>query len=549
MRISALIAALLACAPARAQIRVEPVSALHIAAPTPRLTLPSAPSAPALLPPPLLSAPLITQAAPIAAAPAPTAAARPAAARIAALQTGVSETLTGLGEEQVPSAAKASSAGRALEDLLTGARGAAASGDLPGPSATAQGSARATSEELDYAANAATALSALADDIGAERGQKASRMSGGDFIDLVEAARARADASDAPSPAASEIARVVRAQTVRVVRALTDPRKPLSESVKRTLSVWQVFGQVLAEAAAKGRLDDIAAEARLFASQVEDSVEPARPRPEDPEGYATIAVPGSVFGWKPIETSPGHGLVPLDALIRFALSDKRRSGDAKGFVLPGAARREDALVHFYGERHSDGELIKENMRRLAADMRPDRPAIVLVEGYTGPALRGYQAQRYLSDRGLDADEIPDDTAVEVRGWDTIDGYSASKHPLLQHHMDLLELNRLAHGPQRGLSYYAVFARAAWAAVRGWSELWKAAIVARNGDLDRAVARAAAEADKTGATVHVIAGSDHLLQNPRLRRLPLLGRPVFRKGLLEALRGRSYWASKPPEAAR
>lgn len=546
MRISALIAALLACAPARAQIRVEPVSALHVAAPTPRLTVLSAPTAPALLPPPILSASLLTQAAPIAAAPAPT-----AAARIAALQTGVSETLAGLGKEQVPSAAEASSAGRALEDLLTGARGAAASGDLPGPSATAQGSARATSEELDYAANAATALSALADDIGAERGQKASRMNGGDFIDLVEAARARADASDAdaPSPAAAATARVVRAQTVRVVRALTDPQKPLSESVKRTLSVWQVFGQVLAEAAEKGRLDDIAAEARLFASQVEDSVEPARPRPEDPEGYATIAVPGSVFDWKPIETSPGHGLVPLDALIRFALSDKRRSGDAKGFVLPGAARREDALVHFYGERHSDGELIKENMRRLAADMRPGRPAIVLVEGYTDQPLHGYQAQRYLSDRGLDADAVPDDTAVEVRGWDTIDGYNASKHPLLQHHMDLLELNRLAHGPRRGLGYYAAIARAAWAAVRGWKELWRTAIVARNADLDRAVARAAAEADKTGSTVHVIAGSDHLLQNPRLWRLPLIGRPAFRQGLRDALRGRSYWASKPPEAAR
>ena len=206
-------------------------------------------------------------------------------------------------------------------------------------------------------------------------------------------------------------------------------------------------------------------------------------------------------------------------------------------------------MYFYGERHSDGDLIKENMRLLAADMRPGRPAIVLVEGYTGPALRGYAAARYLFDRGLDDAALPDGSVLELRGWDTIDGYAASKHPLLQHHMDLLELNRLAHTDQRGLRYYIDIARAAWAAIRGWSELWETAIVARNGDLDRAVSRAAAEADRTGATVHVIAGADHLLEKPRLSRLPLLGRPAFRRGLREALGVRPYWAGKPPDSPR
>ena len=136
-------------------------------------------------------------------------------------------------------------------------------------------------------------------------------------------------------------------------------------------------------------------------------------------------------------------------------------------------------------------------------------------------------------------------ALVVRGWDTIDNYDASKHPVLQHHMDLLELNRLAFSELRGPRYYAAVARAAWTTLRGWLSLWKLAITARNLDLDRAVAKAAAEADETGATVHVIAGTDHLMENPRLNdHLPRLSRPSMRRALLRSLGGRTYWASQP-----
>ncbi|PIR19471.1 MAG: hypothetical protein COV48_01790, partial [Elusimicrobia bacterium CG11_big_fil_rev_8_21_14_0_20_64_6] len=300
-----------------------------------------------------------------------------------------------------------------------------------------------------------------------------------------------------------------------------------------------------------------------FAAQVEASVEPAEEakqnpalapatpkevHPEDPDNYASVAVPGSIFGWQPIEKSPNHGLPPLDALIRLALADKKRPY-AKGFELSGATRREDAHIHFYGERHTDGGLIAANMKRLVADARPGKPMIVLVEGYTGWSLRGWPAVKYLADRGLDPDALTAKAIasgnVEVRGWEDIDNYNASKHPLLQHHMDKLALNHLAHGELRGWRYYREFARAALTAWRSYRALWQAALVTRNGDLDRAVAKAAADADSADGTVHVIAGTDHLMQNPRLVGWPLLGRPAFRKTLRAALAGRPFWASQPP----
>jgi len=350
---------------------------------------------------------------------------------------------------------------------------------------------------------------------------------------------------------------------LRVARALIPADQPLSGSIRRALAVWQVFDQEMSIAASKGSLDAVVADAKLFASQVEASVEKpkvnpaplapseslkANDHPEDPEGYRTVGVPGSIFGWKPIEESPNHGLPPLDALIRRVLSDKD-GAYAKGFELAGAAKREDARVHFYGEKHTDGDLISANMRRIVEDARPGKPMIVLVEGYTGWSLRGYQAMKYLADRGLDPDALLEkgiaSADVEVRGWDTATNYDASKHPLLQHHMDKLALNHLAHGETRGWTYYREFARAALVAWRGFQELWKLAIVARNKDLDLAVERAAQDADAWGGTVHVIAGTDHLMQNPRLVGWPIIGRPAFRKSLRAALAGRPFWASQPP----
>ena len=551
--------AVLTAIPARAQNR----AAARIEAPAVSLAAPAASAlpalassiqpmaaAPSLAPAPAVPASLaaaVPAAVPLAAAPR---AAAPAAApaRVAVMTAGVAKAAAALGGGRATSA-QAASAGRDIEDLLTGASSA---GGAAEPAASA--------EELDFAAGAGTDLGRRADDLGAARGMKAASMSGADFIALAEDSRRAADAEPAPTPAAGEAARAVRAALLRVVRALTPADAPLSGGVRRTLAVWQVFDQELAAAAKGGSLRAVAAEAELFASQVEASVEPpaapartdlapARPRPEDPDGYAEVAVPGSVFGWRPIEDSPGHGLPPADALIRRALSERHDPARDAGFELAGAPSRAAARVYFYGERHDDGALITENMRRLVEDARPGGRIIVLVEGYTDWRLQGWAAVKYLADRGLDPEALAAKGVtidrVQVRGWDTLDGYGASKHPLLQHHMELLELNRLAHEGPRGLRYYRDFARAAWAAVQGWRALWSAAIVARNADLDRAVAAAADDADANGATVHVIAGSDHLVQHPRLGMFfPRLARPRFRASLAAALGGRPYWASRP-----
>ncbi len=538
--------------PAAAQVRVEIPAALPRVESAPA-ALASA-SAPSLAAPALAAAPLLAPslAAPaVAAAPAArSAAAAPAAAHVAALGGEGERTLGRGGDLGAASAGDAGEAGRSLERALS--------------AAPADAEAAASAPELDFAAGAPARLAERADDLAAGRGLKARSMKGAEFLGAVEEARARADAEEMPpSPAAGTAAREVRAAVVRVARALIPADKPLIESLPRALSVWSVMGQEVAEAAKTGTLAAIAADARLFASQVEKSVDPApvppaAPRsgllpsahPEDAEGYAEISQPGSVFGWRPIETSPGHGFPPLDALIRFALSEPAEPERAAGFEIPGAPRREDARVYFYGERHTDGGLIAANMRRLVSDARPGKPVLILVEGYTGWAMRGYEALKYLAARGLDPEALAAKGVrgelVEVRGWDTMDGFDAAKRPLFQHHMNLLELNRLASSDARGWRYYRDFARAARTAWLSRRELQRAAIRARNLDLDAAVARAVVDADASGATVHVIAGADHLLEHPRLSALPI--RPAFRKALREALKGRVFWASMPPSSS-
>ncbi|MBI2789868.1 MAG: hypothetical protein HYX59_14430 [Elusimicrobia bacterium] len=555
MKVRTLLAALLLAAPAWAQTRVAaPVSApaavipLQLGAPVPGLA-----PAPALS----LSAPLSLTAAPLAsplATPSAMQAVRPAAyaplpVKVAALNAGITKAVASLAENPASGAA-ALTAGRDIEALLTGAV-------LSAPSAAA---AAASPEELAFAVGASQALAARADDLGAAKGLKARTMSGADFVGMLDAARG--SGAPAPTPAAAAAVKEIESAVVRFARALIPADKPLIDSLSRALAVWQVFDQEMGIAASKGTLEAVVADAKLFASQVEESVAPApapaaaalapstpkEVRPEDPNDYASVAVPGSIFGWQPIEKSPGHGFPPLDALIRKVLGEKK-SSYAKGFELPGAAKREDARVHFYGERHTDGALIGANMRRLVEDARPGKPVIVLVEGYTGWALRGWPALKYLADRGLDPDALAEkgvpSAFVEVRGWENTVHYDDSKHPLLQHHMDQLAMNHLAHGELRGWRYYREMARAALTAWRSYRELWQAAIVVRNGDLNAAVAKAAADADATGATVHVIAGTDHLMESPRLVGLPLIGRPVFRKSLRDALGGRAFWASQPP----
>lgn len=563
MRMTSLIAALLLAAPSWAQTRVAAPVATVVplqmsAAPVPGLT------AAALVAPSLsLSAPLAASLAlPVPApmiAPAAMQAVRPAAyaplpVKVAALNVGISRAVASLADNPASGAA-ALTAGRDIEALLTGAV-------LSAPSSADEA---ASPEELSFALGASQALAARADDLGAAKGLKARTMSGADFVGMLDAARG--SGAPAPTPAAAAAVKEIEAAVVRFARALIPADKPLIDSLSRALAVWQVFDQEMGIAASKGTLSAIVADARLFASQVEDSVavpsvEPApapvaatlapstpkEVRPEDPDDYASVAVPGSIFGWQPIEKSPGHGFPPLDALIRKVLGEKK-SAYAKGFELAGAAKREDARIHFYGERHTDGDLIGANMKRLVEDARPGKPVIVLVEGYTGWALRGWPALKYLADRGLDPDALAEkdipSAFVEVRGWEDTVHYDDSKHPLLQHHMDQLAMNHLAHGELRGWRYYREMARAAMAAWRSYRELWRAAIVVRNGDLNAAVAKAAADADAIGATVHVIAGTDHLMQSPRLVGLPLIGRPVFRKSLRDALGGRAFWASQPP----
>lgn len=261
-----------------------------------------------------------------------------------------------------------------------------------------------------------------------------------------------------------------------------------------------------------------------------------------------VSTPGSIFGWKPWSEAKGHGLFPVDALVRWFFG-RPASGLGAGFEFRGAARREEARVFFYGEKHSDKALIAANMRALASDIDPRRGGIVLVEGYLGRTLRGSEAERFLAHRGLEVSQLEsrkvDISRLEVRGWDDPASHDASTSLSLQHHMELLNLNLLVCGEGRGLKYYAALARQARRVADAYFAMRTAVIEARNADLDRAVAEAASEAD--GATVHVVAGSEHLLEHPLLARIPLLGRSGFRKSLAAAIGQRPWWAAKPPDS--
>jgi adenylate kinase len=472
----------------------------------------------------------------------------PLPVRLAQTSEGVTAAMAAVEKGASPAAA-----GHDIQRLLTGEKTISGSAFAGAPVVAASPAPR-DEAGAKKAAAAGPDLARRADDLGAAKGLRIKSMTGAQFIASVKEAAARADAED--SDASSQR---VRAALVRVVEALVPADKPMLESAGRLFSVWQVFGEEsLRVAAETGSPQAVALDAELFAAQVEASVPEAEKKkevpppqaerdvtPEDPDGHAANAVEGSVFGWKPIETSPGHGFAPLDALIRWALKEKK-SPYAGGFELAGAKTHSDASVHFYGERHTDGNLIKANMGRLLADAKAGRQMVVLVEGYTGRDLLGQEALEYLAKRGLDAEAVKKKGVggVIVSSWEG-ENYEISQRPLLRHHMELLELNRLAHSELRGWRYYAAVARAGWTAWLGRRELWKIAIGERNKDLDAAVAAAAAAAKSSGATVHVIAGTDHLMQKPRLgAALPWLFKPAFRESLKAALGGGPYWASQP-----
>lgn len=311
MTISGLLAALLLAAPASGQTRlaapISPVTGvvpLQIgAAPSPSFSL--APSLSLSAPFPLavpasVTAPRIVPVALQAVIPATSA---PLPLKVAALAADASQVVAALAESPASGAA-AHGAGRDLEALLTGAALAAPSAPL---------SLAASPEELAFVAGASPALAARADDLADSKGLKAARMSGADFLAILDEARGSGPA--APTPAAAAAAREIESALNHVARALIPADQPLSGSIRRALSVWQVFDQEMKVAASKGTLEAIVADARLFAAQVEDSVETkpdpaplaprdspeanrprANPHPEDPDGYATVAVPGSIFG-------------------------------------------------------------------------------------------------------------------------------------------------------------------------------------------------------------------------------------------------------------
>lgn len=129
--------------------------------------------------------------------------------------------------------------------------------------------------ELDFAAQASLLFSVLADDLGAQRSRKGSRMTGQDFIFLLGDAKALFALQNkelAPSPQAYKASMTVVESILRIVDALLAPEAPLAGQVRRMLSVWQVFNQAMLEASEKGTLEAIEEDALLFARQVEESV-------------------------------------------------------------------------------------------------------------------------------------------------------------------------------------------------------------------------------------------------------------------------------------
>lgn len=308
------------------------------------------------------------------------------------------------------------------------------------------------------------------------------------------------------------------------------------------------------DAAALGKLWDrssskVSAAPVDLAPAVPDGVGAAALVKAAPEQSGSFeAIPGSVFDWKPVEASPNHGFGLLDRVIRWALGrkDGRFGG---GYEM----KRGEPGVFFYGERHTDKALIKENMRRIAANLGEGKGALILDEGYFGPRLYGTAALEYLEKKGFEEEWLGEgrwaSSGLEVTGWDDREIYDRSKHPLLQQHMNLLDINHLLYSDERGLRYYRELASKAWETFKNWRILRKLAITDRNAVLDRRVAEALSETAQSGKSLHVIAGGEHLVERPMLMGVPLIGRPQMRRGLREALGGRGYWAGMPAESDR
>ncbi len=135
-------------------------------------------------------------------------------------------------------------------------------------------------EELSFAAKASWNLGRMADDIAAEKGQTSSQMSTHDFVELMREAKDQfilTHKSLAPTPGAFKASVSVIDSIIHIVATLGAVEEPLHNKVRRILSVWNIFNQAMVEASEMGSLGDIIGEAKLFAHQVEQSVETAVP--------------------------------------------------------------------------------------------------------------------------------------------------------------------------------------------------------------------------------------------------------------------------------
>jgi len=269
--------------------------------------------------------------------------------------------------------------------------------------------------------------------------------------------------------------------------------------------------------------------------------------PLEDDEPATQFTPGSVFDWKAVEKSPGHGFTPVDWLVRKFLGRKDERF-TRGFKFTNVGKREEARVFLYGEKHTDKDVISENYAHLVRDIKPGQPARVLMEAYLGPTLFGTEAVRFLEKKGLDVRKMraagvrPEQFIVD--GWDETFAYHEATRPELRYSMAMYGINQLLFSEQKGLAYYRQLYASAKEAYALWKVMRKAAIADRNIVLDRSVARAIRNMEMGGGTVHLIAGTEHLIEKPLTSGWPIIGRTDLRKGLAEVLGATPYWASRP-----
>lgn len=278
---------------------------------------------------------------------------------------------------------------------------------------------------------------------------------------------------------------------------------------------------------------------------------PGRGADDAPGGPWEAVFDGSSGGEKAALPVPGAaGLVPVERALRAYLGRKDPMLRAPFFQDNVGGDRSRAKAFVYGEDHSDKELVRRNMARLSEDIVPGRKAILLVEGYpSGAAMDLIGKFTYLKKRGVDTQaltakgvSLKDD--VELRGWDDPAELAKGETLLRQYVSNLSVLKRLAELESGRPQRYAVLLRHALKTFRQWLATRAVVITRRNASLDRALAATLAEAGREGASVHVIAGSQHLFARPLLSGFPLAGGMRLRPRLRRALSSTAFAVDKP-----